>query len=153
MAAVRRRATRFGLAISLASIALPPLWAQDVLTIGGSQCIQGVAGQVVNVPVFIRDVSGTLLGVDRPLGSRIDAFGFNVFPNPASAIPLNSTGRLTVTTSSAGITSGLPMIGSEFSGGTASSFGYVVNYVANSIPFVSNSPSPGNQVANIAITL
>jgi hypothetical protein len=48
--------------------------AQDVLTVGqGATCIAGTPGQTVTVPVFIRDVSGTLLGIEQPAGQRIQA--------------------------------------------------------------------------------
>ncbi|HEV8435002.1 MAG TPA: hypothetical protein VGR95_16455, partial [Thermoanaerobaculia bacterium] len=44
--------------------------AQDVVTIGS-----GVnSGLQVDVPVYIRDTSGTPLGIDQPAGSRIQSY-------------------------------------------------------------------------------
>ena len=53
-------------------------WAQDVLTVGS-----GIAqsGGTAAIPVSIRDLSGTALGVDAGAGNRIQGFAFKVlFP-------------------------------------------------------------------------
>lgn len=126
--------------------------AQDVLVIGGSNCSTGSPGDVVNVPVLIRDTAGTPLGVDRPAGNRIQAFGFNATPTPVSAIAVDGSGKLRVTVVKSGITASLtPSI--QSSPRTSTTFGYAVSYDEESqpIPFVLNAPP--QQVATISLTL
>src|SRR5436309_15776715 len=60
----------------------PPTPA-DVVTVGS---VNGAAGGTVDVPVFIRDVSSTPLGIDQPAGSRIQSYGLTVSYSPASAV-------------------------------------------------------------------
>lgn len=112
-------------------------------------------GTVVRVPVFIRDTSGTPLGVDQPAGSRIQAFSFRITPTPASAIATDGSGNLLVTISAAGLTSPLGAPTFQTTTRTATSFGYVVSYdgTTQAIPFTLGAAAPGNQVAEIAITL
>src|ERR1700744_2521534 len=56
--------------------------ASDVVTIGS-----GVnSGLTVDVPVYIRDTSGSPLGIDQPAGSRIQSYSIKVNYAPASAI-------------------------------------------------------------------
>ena len=54
----------------------------------------------VDVPVYIRDVSGTPLGKDQPAGSKIQSISIRVTYAPAAAVQ-------SVTFSRAGITAGL----------------------------------------------
>ena len=42
---------------------------------------------LINIPVYVRDVSGTPLGVDQGAGN-LQAISFRVVPTPASAIAL-----------------------------------------------------------------
>src|SRR5947207_1722422 len=74
------------LLLGLLMVALP-LAAQappaDVVTIG---TVSGGAGGTVDVPVFIRDTSGTPLGIDQPSGSRIQSYAITVNYAPAAAV-------------------------------------------------------------------
>src|SRR5204863_6884445 len=134
----------------LATAVISPSLAQDMFTVGGPNCIAGTPGQVINIPVFVRDVSGTPVGVDKPLGNLIDAFGFQVIPTPVEAIATDASGNLAATVTSAGITAQLtPVFELNIHGATE--FAYIVDYPHNSLPFVSNAPAPGNQVANIQL--
>ena len=56
-----------------------PAAAQDAVTVG----TVSASGNTVDVPVYIRDVSGTSLGRDQPAGSRIQAFTIKVLYAPA----------------------------------------------------------------------
>ncbi|GEM_PF-5872538 len=139
----------------VASVLFPALLvAQDTLTVGGTPCISGSAGSVVNVPIYIRDKSGTPLGVDQSSGNKLQAFSFRVTPTPASAVATDGNGKLIVTTTAAGITQSLtPSFGGSTR--TATTFSYVASYdeLTNPIPFTSNAALPGQKVANAAITL
>src|SRR6059058_6244387 len=69
---------------------------QDVVTVGTAI---GPAGTTVDVPVFIRDTSGTPLGMDQPPGSHIQAYAIKVNYSPASAVQSITFTRGGVTTS------------------------------------------------------
>ena len=92
-------AARFASAIVSVILALAtvtPAAAQDSVTI---QTVNATSN-TVDVPVYIRDASGTPLGRDQPAGSKIQAFTIKVVYAPASAVQ-------SVTFTRAGITAGL----------------------------------------------
>src|SRR6185436_1305113 len=55
----------------------------------------------INIPVFIRDTSGTPLGIDQPPGSRIQSYSIKVDYAPGSAVQ-------SITFTRAGINAPLP---------------------------------------------
>ena len=112
---------------------------QDVVTIGS-----GVnSGLQVDVPVYIRDTSGSPLGVDQPAGSRIQSYSLTVNYSPASAIQ-------SVTFTRAGITQSLtPAFESSPSSAGSISLIDTFDETTNLIPFTSNAALPGNQVAKL----
>jgi len=116
--------------------------SQDVITVGT------VSGSgVVDVPVYIRDASGTPLGIDQPVGSRIQSYSIKV----DYALPANVSG---ITFTRAGITTALtPAF--ESNPAAAGSISLLDNFVeaTNLIPFVSNAAAPGNQVAHLLVTI
>jgi uncharacterized protein YjdB len=133
------------LTFSIASLLLPALLfgAADSVTVG----TVNASGSSVDVPVYIRDVAGTSLGVDRPTGSKIQSFSIKVTYAPASAVT-------SVTFSRAGITSGLsPTFESKPS--TANSVSILETFTegGNTIPFTLNASAPGNQVAHLVFNL
>ncbi|HEV2718394.1 MAG TPA: hypothetical protein VG323_00125, partial [Thermoanaerobaculia bacterium] len=75
-------------ALFLGLLAAAPLVAQpqpaDVVTVGSVALAS--AGATVDVPVFIRDTSGTPLGIDQPPGSRIQSYSLTVNYSPATAV-------------------------------------------------------------------
>src|SRR5438067_6155991 len=97
------RSTLFAVAL-LSLLATIPTAAQDVVTV---QTVTA-SSNTVDVPVFIRDVSGTPLGQDRPAGSKIQGISIRVFYAPAAAVQ-------SVTFTRAGIAAGLNPIGGEIS--------------------------------------
>lgn len=117
--------------------------ASDVITVG---TVTG-GGPVIDVPVYIRDVSGTPLGIDQPPGSRIQSYSIKVDYAPASAVS-------SVTFTRAGITSSLtPTF--EVSPSSPGSISLLDTFqeATNLIPFTLNAPAPGNQVAHLLVTL
>src|SRR5882672_5870466 len=117
--------------------------AQDVVT------VQTVTadGPTVDVPVFIRDVSGTPLGVDRPAGSKIQSFSIKVNYSPAAAVSSVSFSR-------AGITAGLsPAFEASPAGSGTISLLASFAESTNPIPFTSNAGVPGDQVAHLVFNL
>jgi hypothetical protein len=117
--------------------------AQDVVT------VQTVSadGPTVEVPVFIRDTSGTPLGVDRPAGSKIQSLSIKVNYSPAAAVS-------SVTFTRAGITANL-MPAFETSPSTSGSISLLVSFseTTSPIPFTSNAALPGDQVARLVFQL
>jgi hypothetical protein len=117
--------------------------AADAVTVGTATA----DGPTVDVPVYIRDVSGSPLGMDQPAASRIQAFSIRVNYSPAAAVS-------SVTFTRAGITSSLhPAF--ETSPSSAGSISLLASFQqsSNPIPFTLDAPSPGNQVAHLVFTL
>jgi hypothetical protein len=101
----------------------------------------------VAVPVYIRDLSGTPLGVDQPPGSRIQAYSIKVDYAPTPAVQ-------SITFQRAGITAGLtPSF--EASPSAPGSVTLINSFVeaTNPIPFTLNAPAPGNQIGQLFVTL
>jgi len=120
-----------------------PVLAQDVVTVGTVTA----SGTTVDVPVYIRDRSGTSLGMDQPAGSKIQSYSIKVDYSPASAVQ-------SVTFSRAGITANLTPT-SEFTPSSAGSISLLDTFTeaSNLIPFTLNAAAPGNQVAHLVFTL
>lgn len=131
----------FPVIVALAGVT--PIAAQDAVTV---QTVPATSN-TVDVPVYIRDVSGTALGRDQAAGSKIQAFTIKVLYAPASAVQ-------SVTFTRAGITAGLaPAF--ESSPNPAGSITLLEQFdeSSNLIPFNLNAPPPGDQVAHLLFTL
>lgn len=117
--------------------------SRDVVTVGTVTTF----GPTVDVPVFIRDASGTPLGIDQPPGSRIQSYSIKVDYSPASAVQ-------SITFTRAGITAPLTPT-SEFTPASAGSISLLDTFQesTNLIPFTLNGIPPGNQVAHLFVTL
>lgn len=121
----------------------PPI-PQDVVTVG---IVNGPQFTTVDVPVFIRDVSLTPLGLDQPPGSRIQSYSIKVNYAPASAVQ-------SITFTRAGITTSLtPTFESSPSSAGSVSLLDTFQESTNLIPFTLNGLPPGNQVAHLSVTL
>lgn len=139
------RILRTLLSVAVVAGLAPAVFAQvaaDVVT------IDSVSGWgEVEVPVYIRDVSGSPLGADQPAGSHIQSFSLTVHYSPASAVDSISFSR-------AGITTALtPAFETSTSGtGTVS---LIENFDegSNPIPFTSDAAQPGNPVAHLIVQL
>ena len=129
----------------LAALAMPPLaiGATDVITVGSATW----TGGTVDIPVSVRDVGATPLGVDQPAGSKIQSFSIKVNYSPSSAISGATFTR-------AGITAGLtPTF--ESSPSSSGSISWLATFAEGSanVPFTLNKAAPGDQVAHIVFTL
>jgi|GEM_PF-1844619 len=115
----------------------------DSITVG----TVNATGNRVDVPVYIRDLSGTRLGRDQAAGSKIQSFSIKVAYSPASAVS-------SVTFTGAGITSNLSPA-AAFSPSTTSSISLVDTFQesSNLIPFTLNASAPGDLVAHLVFTL
>jgi hypothetical protein len=138
----------FILVLLLGCIAALPAVGQappaDVVTVGS---VTAPAGSTIDVPVYIRDISGTPLGIDQPFGSRIQAYGITVNYSPAAAIQ-------SVTFTRAGITASLtPAF--ESSPATPGTISLIDTFQESTdlIPFTSNAAAPGNQIGVLHVTL
>ena len=117
--------------------------AADVITVGSVS----TNAVVVDVPVSIRDVSGSPLGMDQPAGSRIQSYSIKVNYAPASAVQSVSFTR-------AGITAALtPTFESSPSSAGSISLLDTFQESTNLIPFTLNGAAPGNQVGHLIFTL
>ncbi|MGA8807601.1 MAG: hypothetical protein WB973_06955, partial [Thermoanaerobaculia bacterium] len=129
--------------ILFAFFAAAPVFAQDSVTIGTVTA----SGNTVDVPVYVRDVSGTPLGRDQAAGSRIQSFSITVDYSPAAAVQ-------SVTFTRAGITAPLSTP-SEGSPGTSGTITWFASFdeSTNLVPFTLNAPPPGDQIAHLVFTL
>lgn len=109
--------------------------------------VNGAAGSTVDVPVYIRDASGTPLGLDQPPGSRIQSYSIKVSYAPTA--PVQS-----ITFTRAGITASLtPTFEASPTSPGAISLLDTFQESTNLIPFTLNGALPGNQVAHLLVTI
>ncbi|MBV8547209.1 MAG: hypothetical protein JO093_00120 [Acidobacteria bacterium] len=129
--------------ILFALVAAAPVFAQDAVTVGTVTA----TGNTVDVPVYVRDVSGTPLGRDQAAGSKIQSFSITVDYSPAAAVQ-------SVTFTRAGITAALSTP-SEGSPGTSGTITWFASFdeSTNLVPFTLNAPPPGDQIAHLVFTL
>lgn len=116
---------------------------RDVVTVG----TVATSATTVDVPVYIRDVSGTPLGMDQPPGSRIQAYSIRVNYTPTSAVQ-------SVTFTRAGITAGLTPT-AEFTPASAGAISLIDSFdeTTDPIPFTLNAAAPGNQIGRLSFAL
>jgi uncharacterized protein YjdB len=121
-----------------------PAAAQDTITVGTVTA----SGNTVDVPIYVRDASGTTLGRDQPAGARIQGFSIKVGYSPAASVQ-------SATVSRAGITAGLQPGFGDNSLAQPGSVTWLVNFneATDLVPFNLNAPAPGDQVAHIVFTL
>ena len=116
----------------------------DSVTVGSAS---GAAGTTVNIPIYIRDMSGTPLGIDQPAGSRIQSYSLKINYAPTAPVQSASITRGGITTSLT------PTFESTPSGAGTVSLLDTFQESSNLIPFTSNAAAPGNQVAILHLTL
>jgi len=109
--------------------------------------VTGPQFSTVDVPVFIRDSSGTPLGLDQPAGFHIQAYAIKVNYSPAAAVQ-------SITFTRGGVTTSLTPA-SESSPSSAGSISLIDSFseATNPIPLTLNGALPGNQVATLHVTL
>ena len=124
--------------------ALPLFAASDGLTVGS---LTATSGSVAAVPVYVRDVSGTPLGMDQSADDRIQGFGFKVTYAPTSAVSSATFAR-------AGVLQGLsPLYETVLT--PPGAVGYVASFAqsTNPVPFDLNAASPGNLIGYLNVTI
>ncbi len=116
----------------------------DVVTVA---TVNGPQFSTVDVPVFIRDSSGTPLGLDQPAGFHIQAYAIKVNYSPAVAVQ-------SITFTRGGVTTSLTPA-SESSPSSAGAISLIDSFseATNPIPLTLNGALPGNQVATLHVTL
>jgi hypothetical protein len=137
--------TLFPACLLIATAAPAAVAPLDVVTVN---TVAAPAGSVVDVPVSIRDASGTPLGTDQPAGSHIQAYSLKVNYSPAAAVQ-------SVTFTRAGVTASLtPSFESSPSAAGSTSLLDTFSEMTNPIPLTLNSASPaGDPVAHLLVTL
>jgi hypothetical protein len=129
--------------VLLVSAAPAAAQARDVITVGTVT----TNNTVVAVPVYIRDLSGTPLGLDQPAGSRIQAYSIKVDYAPAAGVQ-------SIVFQRAGITAGLtPSF--EASPSVPGSVTLIDTFAeaTDLIPFTLDAAAPGNQIGELVVTL
>ena len=127
----------------LVSAAPAAAQVRDAITVGTVTS----SSTTVTVPVYIRDLSGTPLGIDQPAGSRIQAYSIKV--DYAAAPDVQS-----VVFRRAGITAGLtPSF--ESSPAVPGSVTLIDTFAEGTdpIPFTLDAAAPGNQIGELVVTL
>jgi hypothetical protein len=130
---------------SLMSAANAAAQPADIVTVASVNTCPGTG--TVDVPVYIRDTSGTSLGIDQPPGSRIQSYSIKVNYSPAAAVQ-------SITFTRAGITAGLtPTL--ELTPSSPGSVSLLDTFpeATQLIPFTSNAAVPGNLVGHLTVTL
>ena len=126
-------------AMRAGSVATP-----DVVTVA---TVNGPQFSAVDVPVSIRDRSGTPLGLDQPAGQHIQAYSIKVTYAPASAVQ-------SITFTRGGVTTSLtPAFESSPSSPGTISLIDSFSEATNPIPFTLNGAAPGNQVGTLHVSL
>lgn len=128
-------------ALATLLLVAPAALAQDTLRFGSPSGSGPFA-----VPILLSDAAGTPLGVDRPAGSRIQAFAVTVRFAPAAAVASASLGR-------AGLFAGrTPLFETTAEGdGTITWVGFF-DESAGAIPFA-QPPGGGDAILTLAVTL
>lgn len=93
-----RRSWTTGLALCLVLCAWgpsAPASARDVLSIGSVSLAS--PGQILQIPIYLRDSSGTALGADVGINRRIQSLAFSIEVTPASAVGTLSLDRAGIT--------------------------------------------------------
>jgi len=117
--------------------------AKDVVTVASVTA----SGSVVAVPVYLRDLSGTPVGIDQPPGSKIQSYSIKVSYSPAAAVSSISFTR-------AGITAGLTPA-AEFTPASPGAVSLIDTFQesTNPIPFTLDGAAPGDQMAHLTVIL
>ena len=139
----------FAITLLLGLLAATSLFAQaqpaDSVTVG--TVTNAAAASTVDVPVFIRDVSGTPLGIDQPPGSRIQSYSITVNYSPAADVQ-------SITFTRAGITAPLtPTFESSPSSPGSISLLDVFPESTQMIPFTLNKAAPGDQIGVLHVAI
>jgi len=120
-----------------------PVIAQDVVAIGSGNAPSGGAAAI---PISLRDVGATPLGMNKGSGNRIQGFAFKVmYPTDVVA---------SVTFARAGVTAApTPMFETSRQGTGWTSFIIAFNESSNPIAFNLNALAPGDVIGTLTVTV
>jgi hypothetical protein len=119
-----------------------PAFAQDAITVG---TMSATAGGTFSVPVYVRDVSGTLLGSDAASGRKIQGIAFRVNFNAASVTSISFARD--------GILTGLTPVYERTISATGS-IAYIGDFDESTAPIpFTTSAAPGQQIGTLTVTL
>lgn len=128
-------------ALATLLLVAPVALAQDTLRFGPPS-----GSGPFTVPILLADAAGTPLGVDRPAGSRIQAFAVTVRFTPAAAIASTSLGR-------AGLLAGrTPLFETTAEGDGTITWVGSFDESAGAIPFP-QPPGGGHAILTLSVTL
>jgi hypothetical protein len=144
----RRQPKLFLLLAALAALCWIPT-AQALVAAKDGVTVASVtaSGSVVDVPVYIRDLSGTPVGIDQPPGSKIQSYSIKVNYAPTAAVS-------SITFTRAGITAGLTPA-AEFTPASPGAVSLIDTFQesTNPIPFTLNGAAPGDQIGHLTVIL
>lgn len=134
-----------GALILLVTGAMPALAAKDSVTVGSIPL--AAAGDTVQVPVFVRDVSGTLLGGDAGSGRTIQDLSVLVQVSPTMAVT-------SVSFLKAGVLVGpTPVFEQLLSPGSQRGAVIAFSESGDPISFTLDSPLPGDLVGHLEVEI
>jgi hypothetical protein len=132
------------LSLCLAAPCVAAAAPADVVTVGSGSAAPGGA---IDVPVYIRDTSGTAVGIDQPAGSRIQAYSITVGYAPSADVQ-------SITFTRGGITAPLtPSFEAMPSSAGSVTLIDTFSEATNLIPFTSDAALPGNQIGTLHVVL
>ncbi len=108
---------------------------------------EGFQGDTIEVPIYVRDLGATLLGVDQPGGAKIQGFTFQIEFQPSASVQAANAYH-------SGTTGGLSPLFDTFVF-TGDSLTYVVSFdeATNLVPLTLDGPGPGDEVARLVVTI
>lgn len=116
----------------------------DAVAVGSGAA--GFPGQSVPVPIFVRDLLHSPLGLDRAAGLHIQGLLFKVEWSPAAAVASAHFER-------AGITQALSGFENNTQSGSSASWVASFDESTNAVPFSLDGPAPGDLVAHLVLDL
>jgi len=133
-----------GFAVAMLASARPARAQLDILALGSAT---GDKGTTVTIPLYVRDASATILGLDAGAGNHIQGINLQL-TWPAGVGTVSSILH-------SGLCAPLTPIAEFTPGSGPTSIGYVVSYVesTNPIPFTLDAVSPGQQVATVSFAI
>jgi len=146
IAATRPSPSWMGCLVAAGLLVAPAAFAQDSVSLENLVGPLAPGSQVV-MPLYVRDLSATLLGVDAGSNFGIQSLAVTFEYSPASAIAAIDVER-------AGITATLsPLFEAEVFSGNRHTWIAAFDESASPLPFTLNAAVPGDLVAELRITL
>ena len=118
---------------------------RDVITVGSVASVS--PGQLVMVPIFVRDVAGSPLGGDQPVGRAIQDFAITVQILPAGAVSMVSFQR-------SGLTANLtPVFETSVESGDRQSWIASFDETDDPVLLTLDATEPGERVVHLVVQI